>query len=153
MITRDGLLPIIISSILNRRYLKISYRSRAENIFRVKFLSQVLAGKARVSRGGFRQVQKVHIQGRIQAGSKGSHKPVKQFRFLKQNIKINYQIPDYKKNVKLSKFLKKLNESLLQHFLFPLHRLSCIFGARTEHNSMQPVLFTSWLEDAPELSS
>ena len=37
------------------------------------------------------------LQGRIQAGSKGSHKPVKQFRFLKQNIKINYQIPDYKK--------------------------------------------------------
>ena len=36
-------------------------------------------------------------QRQIQAGSKGSHKPVKQFRFLKQNIKINYQIPDYKK--------------------------------------------------------
>ena len=37
------------------------------------------------------------IQGRIQAGSNGLHKPVKQFRFLKQNIKIDYQIPDYKK--------------------------------------------------------
>ena len=38
----------------------------------------------------------VTAQGRIQTDSKGSHKPVKQFRFLKQSIKINYQIPDYK---------------------------------------------------------
>ena len=63
------------------------------------------------------------LQGRIQTGSKGSHKPVKQFRFLKQSFKIYYQIPDYKKfrvsDVKLRKSLKKLNDSLLQHFLFP----------------------------------
>ena len=38
----------------------------------------------------------VQSQGRIQTGSKGSHKPVKQFRVSKQSFKINYQIPDYK---------------------------------------------------------
>ena len=46
-------------------------------------------------------------QGRIQTGSKGSHKPVKQFRFLKQSIKINYQIPDHKK---ISTFLCKIKK-------------------------------------------
>ena len=50
-------------------------------------------------------------QGRIQTGSKGLHKPVKKFRFLKQSFKFYYQIPDYKKfrvsHVKLRKILKK----------------------------------------------
>ena len=73
------------------------------------------------------------FQGRIQTGSKGSHKPVKHFRFLKQSIEINYQIHDYKNfrlsQVKLRKFLKKLKGSMLQVSLFPLH-LSYIFAAR-----------------------
>ena len=34
----------------------------------------------------------VNVEGRIQTGSKGSHKPVKHSDFLKQSIEINYQI-------------------------------------------------------------
>ena len=41
--------------------------------------------------------ENVPFQGRIQTGSKGSDKPVKQFRFFLKNIKIYYQIPDHKK--------------------------------------------------------
>ena len=51
-------------------------------------------------------------QGRIQTGSKGSHKPVKQFRFLKQSIKINYQIPDYKKILTFSCKIKKISQKI-----------------------------------------
>ena len=51
-------------------------------------------------------------QGRIQTGSKGSHKPVKQFRFLKQSIKINYQIPDYKKISTFSCKIKKISQKI-----------------------------------------
>ena len=54
-------------------------------------------GNTKLSKVIFFQTGSSILQGRIQTGSKGSHKPVKQFRFLKQNIRINYQIPDYKK--------------------------------------------------------
>ena len=51
-------------------------------------------------------------QGRIQTGSKGLHKPVKLFRFLKQSIKINYQIPDYKKFSIFSCKIKKISQKI-----------------------------------------
>ena len=52
------------------------------------------------SRGGFRQVQKVRITG------------VKEFRFLKQSININYQIPDYKKISTFSCKIKKISPKI-----------------------------------------
>ena len=107
---------------------------------------RILAHLFSQSAEGKTPVIKCNAQGRIQTGSKGSHKPVKQFIFLKQSFKIYYQIPDYKKfrvsHVKLRESLKKLND------IAP-----CIFAAPTEHNTVRPIHFTSWLEDAPELST
>ena len=55
---------------------------------------------------------KVEEQGRIQTGSEGSHKSVKQFRFFKQSIKINYQIHDYKKISTFSCKIQKISQKI-----------------------------------------
>ena len=93
------------------------------------------------------------FQGRIQTGSKGSHKPVKHFRFLKQSIEINYQIHDYKNfrlsQVKLRKFLKKIER--LDASSFPISAAPFLHF-RCPGSTVRPILFASWLEDASELS-
>ena len=49
-------------------------------------------------------------QERIRTGSKCSHEPVKQFRFLKQSLEINQQIPDYEKFSAFSCKIKKISQ-------------------------------------------
>ena len=80
----------------------IVLQSDLRNIFNVMWCKGVAfelitASSKTVFNELFFYVPPQHLQGQIQTGSKGSQKPVKQFRFLKQSIKINYQILDYKK--------------------------------------------------------
>ena len=60
----------------------------------------------------FRDITSYPMQGQIQTGSKGSHKPVKQLRFLKQSIEIDYQVPDYKKILTFSCKIKKISQKI-----------------------------------------
>ena len=62
-------------------------------------------------------------QGRIQTGSKGSHNPVKQFRFLKKVFKLIIKyliIQNSTFSCKLRKFVKKLNNSLFHPLTLPI---------------------------------